>query len=134
VNLPAVSSRETEFREARESASAATAARAGGHDLEPLKIGDRVHYRRKPDEPWCVGAEVTEVRPSGRSYTIDTPGGVFVRGRALLRRAVDAVEEEPAVPVVVEVAVPVPAGLPGPVAPRCSARIRKMAKKVTFAL
>jgi hypothetical protein len=121
-----------EFAAARQRAAPAGAAAAGGHDLPPLAVGDLVHYRHKPDSPWCVGGEVAEALQGGRSYWIETPGGGFRRGRVHLRLAVGPVAEaEPAL-VVVETKPQRAKAVKDDVVLRRSRRVQQQRKKVTF--
>jgi hypothetical protein len=124
----------TAFDAARVKTAKLQAEQAGGQDLAPLKVGNQVHYKRKPDEPWCIGGEVVEAMASGRSYWIETPGGGgYRRNRVLLRLACPL-----AVPEVPEVVEHPPAGaVPVPV-PSMLRRSRlvqvlaKRARKVRF--
>jgi hypothetical protein len=118
-----------DFAAARLQGAAKQALGAGGHDLPPLAVGDRVHYRNKPDEPWCIGATVVEIMPGGRSYWVETQEGAgYRRNRQFLRPAYDVVQ--PAPPVVVEAPAPGLAALPLlPPALRRSARVKVLAKR-----
>jgi hypothetical protein len=119
-----------EFQDARRRVSERRVDLAGGLDLPPLAVGALVHYRHKPDAPWCVGGVGVEALPGGRSYWIETAaGGGFRRSRAHLRIAVPLEVEE--VPRVVSAPTPVVAVAAGP---RRSTRVKKLRKKVTFRL
>jgi transposase InsO family protein len=75
------------FAVAREEVSARAAVAAGGRELAQLKVGDAVHFQNTQDLKWYVGGTVLRLRPSGRSYDIETPSGVYARNRKFLRIA-----------------------------------------------
>ena len=97
-----------------------------GHSLAPLQPGDRVHVQDTISKTWTIDGKIIRLRPSGRSYDVETPGGTFARNRRFLGLASDVsdgniFEDEPGLPnVVVE-----------PVVLRRSARIA--GQNVSFA-
>ena len=113
------------FAVARENTRVRGVDNAGGHVLPPLHVGDLVHVQHAQSKSWTIDGKVIRVRPGGRSYDVETAGGIFSRNRRFLRLAAGPVSDE-----YPEDAVPEFAGN-DPVLPRRSARIAN--SRVTFA-
>lgn len=76
----------TNFTEARKKATDQRVERAGGQSLPPLAIGQVVHIQNPIDKEWSFRAGIiTSISKSGRSYTVTTNAGRFVRNRRFLR-------------------------------------------------
>jgi transposase InsO family protein len=77
----------TDFEGVRDRGATRAAVLAGGRDLPPLQVGDKVHFQKTDEGHWHEHGRVTEIL-SGRSYMVATPGGDFRKNRRHLRRAV----------------------------------------------
>ncbi|TRY78099.1 hypothetical protein TCAL_14403 [Tigriopus californicus] len=74
-----------EFVSARQQSRDAAAMAAGGSEIVSLSPGDHVLFQSPIDKNWSRGGRVIERLPHGRSYLIETPGGIFRRNHRFLR-------------------------------------------------
>lgn len=88
-----------DFAEARKMADDRRVSAASGRSLAPLRVGDRVHVQHPIDKDWsyCTGL-IKSISASGRSYTVETNAGRFVRNRRFLRAALSSPDSPPAEP------------------------------------
>ena len=84
---------QTEFARARADVVRKSTENAGGIDLKPLEIGDRVHMQNTRTGDWMPGGIINR-RIGERSYEVKTDGGLFPRNRRFLRLAITPLEEE----------------------------------------
>ena len=114
-----------EFTLARQARTDSAVAAAGGTELPKLCVGDRVFFQDALSRAWSAGGRILRERSGGRSYDVETSGGVFRRNRRFLRLDSSPVSFTDDLPVpVVEGDVCV--------VPRRSARLATK-KKVMFA-
>lgn len=76
------------FAEARKMTDDRRVSMTSGCPLPLLKVGERVHVQHPVDKDWSFGTGlITSVSESGRSYTVETEAGTFIRNRRFLRPA-----------------------------------------------
>ena len=74
-----------DFAVSRSNTRAKSVENSSGHTLPPLVPGDRVHIQDSTSGTWTIDGKILRLRPSGRSYDVETSGGVFARNRCFLR-------------------------------------------------
>ncbi|XP_059097952.1 uncharacterized protein K02A2.6-like [Tigriopus californicus] len=86
----------TAFRAARQTIDKRHVREAAGTALPGLNVGDQVHIQHPIDKECSFGTgKVIERSKSGRSYTVQTEAGRFVRNRRDLRPAPSATQTPP---------------------------------------